>query len=113
MRTSSTLLFVVLMHTALASASVHLLQLMSMNVATCRYLNLLRDAFNGSGSGRGLHFSFDVNITQTQQRAAQLATDAGATAKLLHATADPRFFWNQSLLQPLIGAIREGNMLRV
>ena len=72
---------------------------------SCRYLNLLRDAFNGSGSGRGLHFSFDTNITQTQQRAARVAADPGAAAKSLHATAETRFFWNQTLLQPLIGAL--------
>ena len=68
-----------------------------------RYLKLLRDAFNGAGSGRGLHFSFDVDVTQTQQRAAKLAADAGAAAKPLHATAESRFFWNQKLLQPLLG----------
>ena len=73
----------------------------------CRYLNLLRDAFNGSGSGRGLHFSFDANITQTQQRAARLAADAGAAAKPLYASAEPRFFWNQKLLQPVIGALQD------
>ena len=73
-----------------------------------RYLKLLRDAFNGAGSGRGLHFSFDVDVTQTQQRAAKLAADAGAAAKPLHATAESRFFWNQKLLQPLIGAPQHG-----
>ncbi len=73
-----------------------------------RYLKLLRDAFNGAGSGRGLHFSFDVDVTQTQQRAAKLPADAAAAAKPLHATAEPRFSWNQKLLQPLVGAPQLG-----
>ena len=78
-----------------------------------RYLNLLRDAFNGTGSGRGLHFSFDVDVTQTQQRASKLAADAGGAAKPLHATAESRFFWNQKLLQPLIGAVPRNTLFQL
>ncbi len=40
-----------------------------------RYTDLLRDAFNPHGAGRGLFFSFDADITLTQQRCAISAMD--------------------------------------
>ena len=34
----------------------------------CSYAALLREAFNPAGAGRGLFFSFDADVTLTQQR---------------------------------------------
>lgn len=65
-----------------------------------KFCKLLDDAFFAEGSGRGLHFSFDTDLTQTQQRVAE-ATDS---SRSLHASADLRFFWNKTLLKPLIDA---------
>lgn len=69
-----------------------------------RFAKLLDDAFYSGGSGRGLHFSFHTDLTRTQQRVAE----DGGKQQPLHASADPRFFWNKALLQPLIGARRPG-----
>ena len=71
---------------------------MNATVLPRRYTALLSDAFAVSGSGRGLHFCFDTDLTHTQQRAA----DLGEPSKPLHATADPRFFFNKSLLKPIV-----------
>lgn len=73
------------------------------NVGVGRYIALLKDAFDPSGSGRGLFFSFDADITLTQQRYAAIAGDGPPTAKSLHARADSRFVWNKTHTQPLAG----------
>ncbi len=39
----------------------------------CRYTRLLKEAFNPAGAGRGLFFSFDADVTLTQQRYAEKA----------------------------------------
>lgn len=71
---------------------------------SCRYIALLKDAFDANGSGRGLFFSFDADVTLTQQRFAAVAGDGPPGAKSLHARADPRFVWNKTHTKPLIGA---------
>jgi hypothetical protein len=40
----------------------------------CSYTALLREAFNLAGAGRGLFFSFDADVTLTQQRCVCTAT---------------------------------------
>lgn len=34
----------------------------------CSYTALVKEAFNPAGAGRGLFFSFDADVTLTQQR---------------------------------------------
>lgn len=65
-----------------------------------QYLALVRDAFNPTGSGRGLFFSFDADITLTQQRFAASSSSLGKSS--LHARADSRFVWNKSVVQSLV-----------
>lgn len=59
---------------------------------------------NPRGTGRNLYFCYGESLTLTSQRVDAIRSDP-ATARLpLHARADPRFFWNRSLCQPLIEA---------
>jgi hypothetical protein len=49
------------------SRAVTFLNLQSCCVL-CSYTALLREAFNPAGAGRGLFFSFDADVTLTQQQ---------------------------------------------
>lgn len=66
------------------------------------YVRLLKEAFNPVGAGRSLFFSFDADVTLTQQRYAALAADSAAQGKFLHERADSRFYWNKHLTQKLV-----------
>jgi hypothetical protein len=66
------------------------------------YTALLREAFNPAGAGRGLFFSFDADVTLTQQRYATISADSAAAGRSLHDRADPRFYWNRHLTQKLL-----------
>ena len=62
-----------------------------------RYVGLLRFAVHPAGAGKGLFFSYGVDLTRTQQR----RTDSGTQLDMQK--ADNRFFFNQILAKPLIG----------
>jgi SacI homology domain len=68
-----------------------------------RYLELLKEAFNPGTAGLGQYFSYETDLTLTQQRAAALAEDAVSGAKPAWGRADARFFFNRAISQPLIG----------
>ena len=63
----------------------------------CRFVGLLRFAVHPSGAGKGLFFSYGVDLTRTQQRRSESQTNMD-----IH-KADDRFFFNQNLVKPLIG----------
>lgn len=69
----------------------------------CRYVGLVKDAFDPARSGRGLFFSFDADITLTQQRFTASSGMEGASS--LHARADSRFVWNKELIQSMVGEL--------
>ena len=73
-------------------------------IMCCRYIELLKDAVDSKGSGRGLFFSYGADLTLTQQRVAILAENAEWTGQPLWKRADTRFFWNRKLALPFMGA---------
>lgn len=76
------------------------------NRANKGLLRLLEDAVDPQGSGRGLHFSYTYDLTQTTQRiATALAADpAGWAGKAPVQRASGRFFWNKAIAAPLVSA---------
>ncbi|GLI62382.1 hypothetical protein VaNZ11_005001 [Volvox africanus] len=69
-------------------------------------LALLRDAVDPAGSGRGIYFSHFYDLTLTAQRIADVDADAAAAAAPIASTvrADPRFWYNRVLAEPLLHA---------
>jgi hypothetical protein len=64
-----------------------------------RYVALLRRGLDPSRAGRGLFFSYGADLTLTSQAAAKRDANAPTT---LHARADPAFWWNKALAEPLL-----------
>ena len=85
----------------------------SMDGDSDRYVRLLRRALDPRGAGGGLYFSHGADLTRSTQAAAAAAAAAAgpggdpspaAAPRPLHASADPRFFWNGALAAPLLGS---------
>lgn len=64
-----------------------------------RYAKLLRYALDPAGAGQGLFFSYNTNLTLSEQRVAE--RNADTPTKQAWQQAEPRFFWNRFLAQPL------------
>lgn len=69
----------------------------------CRYIALLRKALDPSDAGKGLYFSPTVDLTLTQQRAAELEEQSGKEDSPIGGRTEQRFFWNRHLLSPFLG----------
>ncbi|GIL91240.1 hypothetical protein Vretimale_18840 [Volvox reticuliferus] len=69
-------------------------------------LALLRDAVDPAGSGRGIYFSHFYDLTLTAQRISDRDADAATAAAPIASTvrADPRFWYNRVLAEPLLQA---------
>ena len=65
-------------------------------------MKLLKYAVDPSGAGQGLYYSYNTNLTLSEQRNSQQKADD--SSKLAWQQAEPRFFWNRFLAQPLTGA---------
>ena len=65
-----------------------------------RYVRLLRRALDPRGAGGCLYFSHGADLTRSTQAALEGGT--ASTPQHLHASADPRFFWNAALAAPLL-----------
>lgn len=53
--------------------------------------------------GRGVYFSYGGDITLTQQRYEAARADPQFAGRPAWQRAEPAFFWNRHLAQPLIG----------
>ncbi|KAK9864404.1 hypothetical protein WJX84_006665 [Apatococcus fuscideae] len=78
--------------------------LAAFTAADKRYVELLKDAVDPKGSGRGLFFSYGADLTLTQQRVAILAESPDWVGQPLWKRADTRFFWNRKLALPFMEA---------
>ena len=68
-----------------------------------RFAELLRTALTPAGAGNGLYFSYNTNLTMSQQRYASSQLSSGQASKPAWAAADPHFFWNRHIALPLLG----------
>jgi hypothetical protein len=69
----------------------------------CRYAGLLRFALAPTGAGKGLFFSYEADVSLTQQGHEKLAADATLKNASLADRADQRFFFNRQLTRHLAG----------
>lgn len=68
-----------------------------------RYAGLLRYAVDPAGAGKGLFFSYDADLTLTQQRYKAVTSVESSLRKSIAGRADTRFFFNRHLILSLIG----------
>ena len=66
-----------------------------------RYAKLLKHAVDPNGAGQGMYYSYNTNLTLSEQRNAEQQADT--PDKQAWQQAEPRFFWNAFLAQPLTG----------
>lgn len=71
-----------------------------------RYISLLRKALDPSDAGRGLYFSYEADLSLTQQRYSEIAAKGEKAGKSLGERAEPRFVWNRHLMKPFTGVLR-------
>ena len=69
----------------------------------CRFAELLRTALTPAGAGDGLYFSYNTNLTMSQQRYASSQLSSSQASRPAWAAADPQFFWNRHIALPLLG----------
>lgn len=67
-----------------------------------RYLKLLKQGLDPKDAGQGLFYSYNTNLTLSEQRSSQQSADP--PSKLAWQQAEPRYFWNRHLAAPLTGA---------
>ena len=63
----------------------------------------MRYAIDPSGAGKGLFFSYDADLTLSQQQYDKLAAGGKLENRPLYDRTDPRFFFNRQLVLPLLG----------
>lgn len=68
-----------------------------------RYLSLLRAGVDPEQHGGSVYFSYGGDITLTQQRYDAVRADPKNASRPAWQRADPAFFWNRHLAQPLLG----------
>ena len=68
-----------------------------------RFAALLETGLSPAGAGDGLYFSYNTNLTMSQQRYAVSQQDPAQASRPAWAAADPQFFWNRHLALPLLG----------
>lgn len=69
-----------------------------------RYLSLLRAGVDPEQHGGSVYFSYGGDITLTQQRYDAVRADPKNASRPAWQRADPAFFWNRHLAQPLLEA---------
>ncbi|KAI8468529.1 MAG: SacI homology domain-containing protein [Monoraphidium minutum] len=69
-----------------------------------RLLSYLRDAIDPEGTGRGLHFAYQLDLTLSAQRLADALSDPAQASKPPPRRADWAYFWNRTLAKPLMDA---------
>jgi hypothetical protein len=69
-----------------------------------RLLSYLRDAINPEGTGRGVFFAYNSDLTLSAQRLADALAEPDTAGKAPCRRADRTFFWNRTLAKPIMGA---------
>lgn len=66
---------------------------------------MLRYAVDPAGAGKGLFFSYEADLTLTQQRSDVVNKDASLKNASLIERADSRFFFNRQLTIKVTGCL--------